>query len=89
MNMCGVAGEGDDALLDPRPARVVYADNGTARRDGQVHHLADLLGVNLAKGAAEHGKVLAEHTDLPPRNLTVAGDDPVPKRLVLLQPEVV
>ena len=39
----GVAGQGDDALLNPRPARVVDADYGAPRGEGEVHDLADLL----------------------------------------------
>ena len=44
-----IAGQGDDALLDSRPARVVDPDNGTARGDGEVHDLADLLRVDFAQ----------------------------------------
>ena len=43
-----VAGERDDALLDPRAARVVDPDHRAAVLRGQVHHLADLLGEDLA-----------------------------------------
>ena len=85
----GVAGQGDDAFLDPRPARVVDADYGTSRGDGEVHDLADLLRVHLAQRAAEDREVLGEDADLAPRDLPVAGNDPVPQGLVLLQPEVV
>ena len=45
--------------------------------------------VHLAQRAAEDREVLAEDADLAPRDLAVAGDDPVPQGLVLLQPEVV
>ena len=45
--------------------------------------------VHLPERAPEDREVLAEYADLAPRDLTVAGYDPVPQRLVLLQPEVV
>ena len=56
----GVAAQGDHALLDARPAAVVEADDGAADLHGQVHHLADLLGIGLREGAAEHGEILGE-----------------------------
>src|SRR5919112_2041329 len=85
----GVAGQGDDALLDARPARVVDPDDGTSRREGEVHDFADLLRVDLAQRTPEHGEVLGKNADLAPRDLAVARDHPVPQRPVLLEPEVV
>ena len=55
--------ERDDALLDPGPGAVVEPDHGHAGRGGQVHHLVDLLGEDLAERAAEDGEVLAEDAD--------------------------
>src|SRR3954447_8887002 len=55
-----VAGERDDAFLDARAARVVDPDHRAAELRRQVHHLADLLGEDLAQRAAEHGEVLRE-----------------------------
>ena len=43
-----VPGERDDALLDPRAARVVDPDHRAAELHRQVHDLADLLGEDLA-----------------------------------------
>ena len=89
MEDVGVAGQGDDAFLNPRPARVVYADDRTPRGDGEVHDLADLLRIHLAQRAAENGEVLGKDADLAPRDLAVAGYYPVPKGLVLLETKVV
>ena len=35
--------------------------NGNAGADGQVQHLAHLLGLRLGKGAADHGEILGGH----------------------------
>ena len=72
-----VAGERDDALLDPRSARVVDPDHGAAVLDGEIHHLADLLGEDLRERAAEDGEVLAEDEDLAAEDRAVAGHDGV------------
>ena len=84
----GVAGKRVDALLDPRAARVVEADDRRAHLGRQVHDLADLLRVGLRQAAAEDGEVLAEHEHQPPVDGPVAGDDPVGERLLLFHPEV-
>ena len=73
----GVAGERDDALLDPCAAGVVDPDHRAAVLDGHVHHLADLLGEDLGERAAEDGEVLGEDEDLAAEDLAVAGDDGV------------
>ena len=44
-----VAGEGGDAFLDARAARVVQADHGRAGLHGEVHHLGDLVADDLAE----------------------------------------
>ena len=84
----GVAGERDDALLDPRAARVVDPDDGAADLDGHVHHLADLLGEDLAQRAAEHGEVLREHAHRPAEHRAVARDDRVTPGALLAHPEL-
>jgi hypothetical protein len=73
----GVAGQGDHALLDAGPAGVVDADAGHPHLQRQVHDLADLLGHDLAQGAAEDGEVLGEQADPAPPDGAVAGDHPV------------
>ena len=83
-----VAGERDDALLDPRPARVVDPDHRAPVLQGHVHHLADLLGEDLGQRAAEDGEVLREDEDLAAEDLAVAGHDRVAVRPVRHRVEV-
>ncbi|GAA3048096.1 hypothetical protein GCM10020000_30370 [Streptomyces olivoverticillatus] len=80
--------EGDHALLDPRAAAVVDADDRTARLEGEVHHLDDLLAVHLAQRTAEDGEVLRIHADRTAVDRAVAGDHAVPVRAVGLDAEV-
>ena len=83
-----VSREGDDTLLDARSARVVQADDRGAVLDGEVHDLADLLGVGLRERSAENGEVLGEHEDAPPVDGARSGDDTVAGHARLLHPEV-
>src|SRR5207302_9758469 len=83
-----VAGEGDHALLNSRTARVVDPDHRTTELQGQVHHLANLLGEDLAQGPAEDGEVLGKDEDLPAEDRPVAGDDGVAVRPPFQHPEV-
>ena len=84
----GVTRERDDALLDPRPARVVDPDDGAADLQGHVHHLADLLREHLAQRAAEHGEVLREHADRPAEHGSVPGHDRIAPGPLLAHPEL-
>ena len=84
-----VQAERDDALLDPRAAAVVDADDRAAGLQRQVHDLDDLLAEHLAERAAEDREVLAEHAHRPAVDGAVAGDDAVAVRPVLLHAEVV
>ena len=84
----GVAGERDDALLDPRPAGVVDPDDGTADLHGHVHHLADLLREHLAQRAAEDGEVLREDAHRPAEHGAVARHDRVAPGPLLAHPEL-
>ena len=83
-----VPGERDDALLDPRAARVVDPDHRAAELDRQVHHLADLLGEDLGQRPAEDREVLREDEDLAAEDRPVAGDDRVAPRPALAHPEL-
>ena len=83
-----VEAERDDALLDPRAARVVQADHGATDLHREVHDLDDLLAEHLAEGAAEHGEVLCEDRHLPAVDHPVAGHHPVAVGAVLLLPEL-
>ncbi len=84
-----VAGERGRPLLDPRAAGVVDLDERRPGRHREVHHLADLLGVDLAERAAEDREVLGGHEDPPAVDRPVAGHDPVARRPSPLHPEVV
>ncbi len=75
-----VEAERDDALLDPRAAALVDADDRAAGLHREVEDLDDLLAVDLAEAAAEDGHVLAEHADRPAVDGAVAGDHAVAVR---------
>ena len=82
-----VQAERDDALLDAGAGALVDADDRAAGLDGEVHHLGDLLAVDLAERAAEDREVLGEHADLAAVDRAVAGDHAVAVGAVLLQAE--
>ena len=71
------------------PGAVVQPDHRDARRGRQVHHLVDLLGEDLAQGAAEDGEVLAEDADPAAVDRAETGDDAVGVGAVLLQAHAV
>lgn len=77
-----------DTLLDAGASAVVDADDRTAGLQREVHHLDDLLTVDLAERAAEDGEVLRVHADGAAVDRAVPGDDTVPVRPVLLDAEV-
>ena len=83
-----VAGQRDDALLDPRAAGVVDPDHRAAVLDSEVHDLADLLGEDLGERAAEDREVLGEDEDLAAEDVAVARDDRVAPRPPLAHPEL-
>jgi len=58
-----VSAEGNDAFLDAGASRVVETDDGRAHLHREIHELADLRGVRLGQGTAEHREVLREHED--------------------------
>ena len=71
------------------PGPVVEADHRDPGGGGQVHHLVDLLGEDLAERAAEDGEVLAEDADPAPVDGAEAGHDAVGVGPVVLQPHAV
>ncbi len=81
--------ERDHALLDAGAAAVVDADDRAAGLHRVVHDLDDLLAVDLAQAAAEHGEVVAVDRDRPAVHGADAGDHAVAVRAVPLDPEVV
>ena len=84
----GVAAERNDALLDSGTARIVQSDDRRADLHGEIHDLADLLGVRLAERAAEDREVLAEDEDEPAIDRSVAGDDTVTEDDLRVEAEV-
>ncbi len=78
-----VEAERDDALLDAGAGALVDADQRAAGLDREVHHLDDLLAVDLTEAAAEDGDVLAEDADLAAVDGAVTGDDTVAERPVV------
>ena len=70
-----VARERLDALLDPRAARVVEADDRKAGPEGALEALADLRGVELADRASGDREVLGERVDSPTVHPSLAGHD--------------
>ena len=84
----GVATQRCHTLLDPRTARIVDSDDGSAVAERQVHHLADLLGEGLGERPAEDREILGEHVHQAAIHPAVAGHHPVTQNLLLLEPEV-
>src|SRR4029079_10239371 len=77
------------ALLDAGATAVVQTDERRTNRFRQVHHLVDLLGVDLAQRAAEDREVLREYEPLAAVDRPPAGDDTVGQRTVLFDAEAV
>ncbi len=75
--------------MNPRPARVVEANQRSARFDRHIHNLANLFSVHLTQAAAEHGEVLREHVYQPPVNRAPASHHAVAQRLPLVESEIV
>src|SRR5450631_4324799 len=82
-----VACQGDHALLDARTAGVVEPDYRAAHAHGEIHHLDDFLGNDLAETPPNHGEVLAEHADPPAVDRAVPGHHAVAPRAAVLEPE--
>jgi hypothetical protein len=70
------------------PPESLRPDDGSAHLHGQVHDLADLLGVGLGEAAAEDREVLGEDEGQAPVDPPVAGDDAVAGDLLVRHPEV-
>ena len=71
------------------PGAVVEPDHRDTGGGGQVHHLVDLLGEDLAEGAPEDGEVLAEDAHPPAVDGAEAGDHAVGVGPVVLEPHAV
>jgi len=72
-----VAAQADDALLNPRSARIVQADDGRAILDRHIQDLADFLGMGFAQRAAHHGEILGVDVHQPPIDRAPARDHAV------------
>ena len=83
-----VEAEGDHALLDPRAAALVDADDRAAVLHGEVEDLDDLLAVDLAEAAAEDRDVLGEDRDRAAVDRAVPGDDAVAEGALGVHAEV-
>ena len=82
-----VQAERDHALLDAGAGALVDADDRAAGLDGEVHHLGDLLAVDLAQRPAEDREVLGEHAHLAAVDGAVAGHHAVAVGPLLLEAE--
>jgi hypothetical protein len=69
-----ISRQGIDPLLNPGTARVVEADDRCPHLDGQIHDLANFLGMGFAETAALDGKILCKSEDLTAINGAMAGD---------------
>gem|GEM_PF-4879990 len=75
-----VTGKGIDPFLDPGAAGIVESDKRGPGFQGQVHDLADLLGMHLAQAAGPGGEILGIGKHRPavdqavPRDDTIGGD---------------
>src|SRR5262249_16790331 len=69
-----VARERVDALLHAGAAGVVDEDERAAGLEGQAHDLGHLQAVDLARGPAQDGEVLAGEVDEPATGRAGAGD---------------
>jgi hypothetical protein len=76
------------ALLDPRAAGVVDADQRASVAQRHVHHLDDLLGERLSQAAAEDREVLREDEHAPALDRAVPGHHAVAVGPVLHHVEV-
>src|SRR5260370_15526560 len=84
----GIPGERFDALLNPRSARVVQTDDGSADFHGEVHDLANLLRIGPAQTAAEHGEVLGKYEDLASVDESVSGHNAITEHFLLIHSEI-
>src|SRR4029079_5194921 len=75
-------------FLDPNPARIEQPNTRCTVLHRHVRYRADLLGVPLGGGAAEHGEVLGEDIGHAAIDRAPTGDDAVPRETVLVGVEI-
>src|SRR5439155_13338144 len=79
---------GDDTLLDAGAPGVVEPDDGHAHLQGEIHDLADLLGIGEGERPPEDREVLGEEVNGPTVDPRRARHDPVAEDLLVAHPEV-
>src|ERR1043165_8320012 len=82
------AAHGGNLRDAPRATRVVEAHHRRAVLHGEIHHLADLLGVRFGERAAEDGEVLREDIPEPPFDAAPTGHDAVTEHLLIGETEI-
>ena len=84
----GIAAERHHAFLNSRATGIVQADDRRSHLHGEIHDLADLLGIGFAERAAENGEVLGEDVNETAIDAAVSGDHAVAGILLLLHSEI-
>ena len=74
--------------MNARPAGVVEPDHGRAGLHGQIHDLADFLGILERQRPAENREVVRERIGWPAIDLAVAGHEAIARDLLLGHSEV-
>jgi len=85
----GVTRQRHHTLLDARAARIIQADHRRAVAHRQVHYLADLERVGFRERSAKHGEILRKNIDQPAVDTSVAGDEAIPGRPLVLHPKII
>ena len=83
----GVATETHHTLLDTCATRVVDTDAGYTHAQGEIHHLADLLGKHFTQAPTKDRKILREEADRSPINRPMTGNHPITQRPAPLHPK--
>ena len=84
----GVTAERNHALLDPCATGIVQSNDRRAGLHGEVHHLADLLGVRLGERTSEDREVLGEDVHESPVDPPEPGDDAVAHHALVIRDEL-
>ena len=84
----GVARERRDAFLNTRAAGIVEADDRSSGAHGEVHNLADFLGVRFRERTAEDSKVLRENINQTAIDAAETGNKAVASGTLLLHAKI-
>ena len=55
---------------------------------GEIHDLADFLGIRFAEGSAENGEILSKYVNEAAINAAIPGNDAIAGILLVLHPEI-